>query len=99
MDRIPRTTLILALILITMLLALGVFALMRPEEPGPVHTQIVDEMVAAMDGFLERIGQPGRDGIAPLPWMWLLALATLGALFALLRRHRADQQHSRSKRS
>jgi MYXO-CTERM domain-containing protein len=89
----------LALILIAMLLALGVFALMRPAEPGPVHTQIVDEMVAVMDGVLDRIGQPGSDGLAPLPWMWLLALATLGALFGLLRRHRADQQQSRSKRS
>jgi MYXO-CTERM domain-containing protein len=97
-DRIPRTTLILAIILLAMLVALAMLALTRPEEPGPVHTQIVDEMVAVMDGFLNRFSQPGAEGLAPVPWIALLALAVLVGLW-LLRRRRADQQHSRSKRS
>ena len=102
MDRTRRNTLLLGLVLAALVLGLVLLGFLHPRpHPGDVHTRIVFEMVAALDGLLLRVGR--EPGSAPgaglhLPWPLLVGLGAGLGLF-VLRRRQARQQHLRSSNS
>lgn len=104
MERIPRSTALLVLILAGLVLVLVGLGLSRePRDPGEVRTHMVHEMVATAAGLLETIGLQRGGPFAEdtnVPWRWivLLVAVTLGLWVARGFARRA-QQRSRIKRS
>lgn len=106
MQSVPRKTLVLVIVLALVLVGALISTLtLGHGDDAEVHTRLVLEMVANMNGLWHRVGleaPPGVDDAArPRLGSGLMIFLTLAALaVAVIRSRRtALQQHSRSSRS